>query len=148
MAVAEIQRVLKKGGWAILSIPTWDNTRPPPETDPSTSRSREVKFNFQRPFEGHMWNFSTKSFLALTKKSHLKLVRALGVSYSLSALPIFRDKNKTAKNKKPGMSKVKFFFHFNFKRVLDKIFPLFPNNISYARFNILVFRKEVPDELF
>ena len=79
-ALEEIRRVLKRGGQAVVSTPTWRGTAGQGRQESSASLSTLVESHFGRPFEGHLWSFTASSFIRLLERTGLEPVTKLTVS--------------------------------------------------------------------
>lgn len=130
LAIHEIERVLKLQSVAIISIPTWNNRR---LWGKRKKNKRKININFERAFEGHLWRFSTHSFLRLVRKSNLKLMKVRGIS------PV-----QFSFIKKGNIYSVPvFWLLFWIKKLMDKVLDLWPKAYIYCRYNIFVLKKEM-----
>jgi SAM-dependent methyltransferase len=129
-AIDEIERILNPGGAAIISAPTWNN---PGLWRAAPNQEKKVTINFHQAFEGHLWNFSTASFLRQVRTNRLKLVKIKGVSPLLSLLAA---RKKQGAKPLPGWG-------LALGKLLDKLLSCWPRAYIYSRYNIFVFRKEM-----
>ena len=138
MVLKEISRILKPGGRAILSIPTWSQyswihvlrNKVNPQ---NLNRPVLLANQFEQPFEGHIWNFTLSGFLNQFREIPLAPRRIKGaISFDL---PFFQQLRA---NKKLQNITVRI------QSIGDRLMQYIPGNEKYSRYVIVeAFKREV-----
>ncbi len=117
-ALGEIKRILKRGGRAVVSVPTWSGVKADSEAAGGRGRKQGndydldllIESQFARPFQGHLWSFSVNDFEQIIERTGFEKIRRLIVpvflSHAMSRLHGLKGKPKSLLTVRQGADTV------------------------------------------